>query len=151
MPVIPNLRSPYDTVGGIVYFGRLLDKIRLHAEGKLPPDFVANLGTKVPGTFDARCVEFLGFDYDAFQAHVLAHPTISDEEALEWAFAHGRKPTPEQIEVWNGFMMKRGWRDSARERLQFRLHESGLPDDGSIATMFDYIDVDEGRPLRTWE
>ena len=37
---IPGLRSPYDTVGGIVQFGRMLDKIRLHAAGKLPAAWV---------------------------------------------------------------------------------------------------------------
>jgi hypothetical protein len=26
-------RSPYDVVGGLVYFPRMLDKIRLHARG----------------------------------------------------------------------------------------------------------------------
>src|SRR5579862_9662907 len=34
--IIPNLRSPFDQVKGIVYFGRMLDKIRLFESGKLP-------------------------------------------------------------------------------------------------------------------
>ena len=42
---VPGLRSSYDKVGGIVYFGRMLDKIRLNAADKLPKDY--NLGTKV--------------------------------------------------------------------------------------------------------
>ncbi len=146
-----HLRSPYDTVGGIVYFGRLLDKIRLHLKGELSPEYAANLGAKVPGTFDARCCEFLGFDYAALEELVRTQPELTDDEILKWVFAHGRRPTAEQIEVWNGFMTKRGWRDAGRERLLFRLNEASLPTDGSIATMFDYIDVDEGRPLRQWE
>jgi len=32
---IPGLRSPHEKLGDIVYFGRMLDKIRLHAAGKL--------------------------------------------------------------------------------------------------------------------
>ena len=44
MPAIPGLRSPYAKIGRLVYFGRMLDKIRLHAAGQLPPDYVANLG-----------------------------------------------------------------------------------------------------------
>ena len=32
-------RSPRDTVGGIVLFGRILDKIRLNAEGRLPEGY----------------------------------------------------------------------------------------------------------------
>jgi len=34
--IIPGLRSPFDQVKGVVYFGRMLDKIRLAAAGKLP-------------------------------------------------------------------------------------------------------------------
>lgn len=62
MPVthIPGLRSPYDTVGGIVQFGRMLDKIRLHAAGKLPAAWVEAMG--VPRGYDARCCRFLHID-----------------------------------------------------------------------------------------
>jgi gluconokinase len=55
MPHVSGLRSPYDKVGRLVYFGRMLDKIRLNAAGKLPPDYLANLGDQKPGLFDARC------------------------------------------------------------------------------------------------
>ena len=68
----------------------------------------------------------------------------SDAELLEWAFAHGRKPSEEEIEVWNAFMMKRGWRDAGTQRLNERLAEIGLPP-GTVLTMFEYIDLDEGR------
>ena len=40
---VPGLRSSYEKVGGIVFFGRMLDKIRFHAAGRLPPGY--NLGT----------------------------------------------------------------------------------------------------------
>jgi hypothetical protein len=36
--IIPGLRSPSVMVGGLVDFGRMLDKIRLAAAGKLPAD-----------------------------------------------------------------------------------------------------------------
>ena len=36
MPNVPGLRSPYIRVGRLVYFGRMLDKIRLHAAGPRP-------------------------------------------------------------------------------------------------------------------
>ena len=49
-----------------------------------------------------------------------------DEKVLAWCLANGRKPTGEDIEVWSGFMMKRGWRDDASERVAFRLKESGI-------------------------
>ena len=57
---VPGLRSPYDTIGGIVYFGRMLDKIRLHGERKLPADYHDHLGKG----FDLRCCNFLRVQYD---------------------------------------------------------------------------------------
>ena len=38
------LRSPSEKVGGLFYFGRMLDKIRLHSKAELPSDYHANLG-----------------------------------------------------------------------------------------------------------
>jgi hypothetical protein len=37
-------RSPYDTQSGLVYFPRMLHKIRLHLAGTLPDDYRENLG-----------------------------------------------------------------------------------------------------------
>ena len=36
---IHGLRSPYEPVGGLVYFARMIDKIRLHAAGLLPSEY----------------------------------------------------------------------------------------------------------------
>lgn len=132
-------RSPREQVGGIVYFGRMVDKIRLLAEGRLHPDLHQNLGIG----FDKRCTAFLHVSYDDLAAQVRAG--LSDEEALEWCFANGRKPSDEEIEVWNGFMVKRGWNDAGSEMVAQRKKESGLENRDDIQTMFSYIDADEGR------
>ena len=129
--------------GGIVYFARMLDKIRLDARGELPPEWAAARGTATPTCFDARCCRFLGIDYDTLEQQTLAGGT--DDELLAWAFANGRRPNDEEIEIWNAFMSKRGWRDAMVTRLNERLAEIGLPP-GTVATMFDFIDLDEGRP-----
>jgi Domain of unknown function (DUF5069) len=63
---------------------------------------------------------------------------------LEWAFTHGRNPSDEEIEIWNDYVSKRCWRDQFTPRLAIRLEEADLPL-GSVLTMFDYIDLDEGR------
>ncbi|HWB59426.1 MAG TPA: DUF5069 domain-containing protein [Chthoniobacteraceae bacterium] len=136
---VPGLRSPYEKTGGIFYFGRMLDKIRLHAKGALPGEFHANLG----GGFDERCLAFLGIQYPALVERVKQGG--ADWEILEWAFANGRKPSQDEIEIWNEFMRKRGWNDEAAERLQQRKAESGFPGRDDIQTFFDYIDMDEGR------
>ena len=140
--LIPGLRSPFDQVKGIVYFGRMLAKIRLAAAGKLPEAWQATRGTASKRSFDSRCCKFLHIDYAAVETETLKGG--SDEELLAWAFAHGRQPSEEEIEVWNGFMTKYGWRDAGTQRLHERLAEIGLPP-GTVQTMFEFIDLDEGR------
>lgn len=141
--LIPGLRSPFDQVNGIVYFGRMLDKMRLAAAGKLPEGWQAARGTSMKGSFDWRCCQFLKIDYSVLETETLTGDR-SDAELLEWAYAHGRRPDEQEIEVWNAFMTKRGWRDAGTQRLNERLAEIGLPA-GTVQTMFEFIDVDEGR------
>jgi len=133
-------RTPYDAVKGLVYFPRMLDKIRIHAAGELPELYHPHLGSG----FDGRCLNFLHVKYEDVQKLVLAGKP--DEEVLEWCYANGQRPTEEEVEVWSGFMIKRGWRDEASERIAFRLKESGLESrDKEAVTMFDFIDLDENR------
>jgi hypothetical protein len=137
--LIPGLRSPYERVGGMVHFGRMLDKVRLLVQGKLPPAWVEAKGNG----FDGMCCRFLQVDYRALEDEALNGG--SDGEVLDWAFAHGRKPSEEEVEIWNAYLSKRSWRDPYTPRLHFRLQEAGMPI-GSALTMFDFIDLDEGRP-----
>lgn len=141
--LIPGLRSPFDQVGGIVYFGRMLDKMRLATAGKLPEAWQAPRGQQMKNSFDDRCCRFLKIEYAALEAETLMS-NKTDEQLLEWAFQHGRRPSDQEIEVWNGFMTKRGWRDAGTQRLNERLAEIGLPP-GAVPTMFEFIDLDEGR------
>jgi gluconokinase len=141
--IIPGLRSPFELVNGLVYFGRMLDKIRLAAAGKLPEGWQAARGTTMKGSFDWRCCQFLKVDYAVLEAETLKGDK-TDAEMLAWAFRHGRQPGDQEIEVWNAFMSKRGWRDAGTQRLNERLAEIGLPP-GTVQTMFEFIDLDEGR------
>jgi hypothetical protein len=75
---IPGLRSSYDRVCGLVFFGRLLHKIRLQARGALPEGWFT--GPHVES--DRRCVSFLYVTYEALTARVLEGG--SDEEILVW-------------------------------------------------------------------
>jgi len=136
---VPNLRSPRIQVGGLYYFPRMLDKIRLHAASQLPQEYQANLG----GGFDGRAVSFLWIEYPALVERVKQGG--SDEDILAWAFAQGRQPSTEEIEIWNDFMVKRGWNDESTPRLAMRKKESNLDARADIQTFFDYIDADEGR------
>jgi gluconokinase len=137
-----NPRSAYDRTGGLVYFARMLHKIRLLAAGELPPDYHENLGTG----FDARCCSLFGIAY--FQLFARVNQGGDDDEILEWCQTTGTRLSNEQILVWNKFMEKRGWRDEddgSTQELQAYKAGSGLSDRDDLLTFFDYYEVDEGR------
>jgi gluconokinase len=133
------VRSPAEKIRGLVYFGRMLDKIRLHARGELPAEYQPNLGKG----FDAKCCAFLHLNYSDVVERVKQGAT--DDEILEWAFRAGRHPDDAEITMWNEFMRKFGWRDHAAEILARRKREAGMEDRSEIETMFQFIDADEGR------
>jgi hypothetical protein len=133
------LRSPSEKVGGLFYFGRMLDKIQLHAKGELPPDYHQNLGKG----FDKKCVTFLRVNYEQLVERVKQGGT--DEEILQWCFKVGRQPSEDDIYVWNEFMRKRGWNDEVSETLQHRKKEADMSDRSDIETAFQFIDADERR------
>jgi len=137
-----DLRSPREKVGGLFYFGRMLDKIRLHAKGELPPDYHANLGKG----FDEKCVKFLRINYDRLVERV--KQDRADEEILRWCFQNGRRPGEDDIYVWNEFMRKRGWNDEVSKILRRRKQEAGMAERSDIETSFQFIDADEGRDVR---
>lgn len=138
------IRSPYDKVSGIVLVARLIDKVRLHAAGKLPAGYHVGFiaGNR---TFDDRFCRFIDIPFEVFTASVLAGG--SDEAILERCLAQGCRPDAEQVEVWNTFMMKRGWRDSGTPSLIRSKAEAGLSHRDDLITFFELMDVEEGRRL----
>lgn len=117
----------------------MLDKIRLQQQDALPEDYQANLGKG----FDGRCARFLGVDYSALADRVRGG--ASEEEAMDWCCKTGRRPGEEEIEIWNTYMRKVGWNDGVTETLERRKREGGMEAREDIQTIFDYIDLDEGR------
>jgi gluconokinase len=94
-------------------------------------------------TFDDRFCKLVDIDFEALRERVLQGG--SDEEILEWCFQTGRQPDAEQIEIWNTFMEKRGWRDSGSSGLDKAKTEAGLAQRDDIQTFFHLMDVEEGR------
>jgi gluconokinase len=121
----------------------MIDKIRLAAAGTLPAAWEAKRGDGTRGTFDWRCCRFLQIRYADLEEET-RRGDKPDEELLAWACFRGRRPEEDEIEVWNAFMTKRGWRDAGTLFLTERLAEIGLPP-GTVETMFEFIDLDEGR------
>jgi hypothetical protein len=115
----------------------MLDKMRLRAQGKLPP------GYKTTGT-DQRVCRFLRIGYDELQKVVVAG--AADEDVLSWCFQHGRKPSDEEIFMFNAFLTKRGWRDNQSAELEQMKGERGFSDRDDIQTFFDFHKADENEP-----
>lgn len=75
-------KSPKEMTAGLLYFPRMLDKIRLHSRGELAEDYHKNLeGVKAA---DGVCCNFLRVHYRDLRERTLAGG--SDEEILEWCF-----------------------------------------------------------------
>ncbi|HZR78178.1 MAG TPA: DUF5069 domain-containing protein, partial [Chthoniobacterales bacterium] len=75
-------KSPKEMTSGMMYFPRMLDKIRLHLKGELHEDYKQNFGT--PQTADSACCNFLRINHADLIERVTQGGT--DEEILEWCF-----------------------------------------------------------------
>jgi hypothetical protein len=134
-------KSPKEMTRGMMYFPRMLDKIRLHARGELHQDYHKNLGAVKAA--DGVCCNFLRVHYRDLRERVLQGGT--DEEILGWCFEKGRRLNDGDLFVWNGFASKLGWRDSATPILEAAKKKRGIANRSDIVTIPDLIDFDEGR------
>jgi hypothetical protein len=128
-------------VGGMRYFGRMLDKIRLHAREELGEEYHKNLGNARAA--DGVCLNFLRVKFEELRARVLAGGT--DEEILEWCFENGRRLNEGDLIVWNNFMAKFGWNDFATPTLEKMKKENGISDRADIMTIGEVMDFEEKR------
>jgi hypothetical protein len=136
-----GLRSPYDKVGELFYFGRMLDKIRSNTDGRLPPKYKASLGKG----FDEKCLTFLRVRYELVVEYV--NQGMTEDAILESCFGMGHRPTEGEIHMWNEFMRKRGWNDDLSQTLQRQKKREAMLSRSEIQTVFQFIDADEGRPV----
>ncbi|MEY2539948.1 MAG: hypothetical protein QOG67_3688 [Verrucomicrobiota bacterium] len=134
-------KSPKETAGGMRYFPRMLDKVRLHAVGELGLEYHANMGK--PVSADGLCINFLRVNYNELCERVKRGGT--DEEILEWCYENGRRLNEGDLTVWNNFMAKFGWNDFATPTLERIKKENGVSDRDDIKTIGEFIDFDEGR------
>ena len=132
-------RSPFDTLGGLLYFPRMLDKIRLKQRGELAEVYFPLLGKG----FDGRLSLYFGLEYEAFVERVNAGAT--DEEILEWTRREGISLNDVHVLIWNGFSIKRGWDDDGTPTLEAFKKELGIEGRDDVRSFFEFIEVEEGR------
>jgi uncharacterized protein DUF5069 len=87
----------------MIYFARMLDKIRLHARGELRADCHANPGLRMGG--DGLCRAFLRVAYADLKTRVLEGGT--DEEILDWCFS--RAENQARLICWSGTNLAASW------------------------------------------
>jgi gluconokinase len=133
--------SPNEKTRGMLYFPRMLDKIRRHARGELDGDYHLNLGRR--DRADGACCNFLRVSHGDLRQRVLAGGT--DEEVLDWCFENGRRLNDGDLVIWNGFVSKLGWRDFAAPWLAEAKKKAGIDDREDIMTIPEMINFDEGR------
>ncbi len=156
MPRLLGLRSPYATVAGLVAVGRTLDKIRLHACGSLPADYVPNLGDSHPDTLDGRVCRYLGVSYAALTRRALE--AGCDEEVIAWARGCGHPRRPAEDSAWNRTLLTLRTNDEIHTRL-LKDNRSNEVLANTDLPWFAQIDRDEERcdlggvdkPLRSVE
>jgi Domain of unknown function (DUF5069) len=134
-----GLRSPYDKIFGLVYFGRMLDKIRSLARGELPPDYVENFEKD----FDEKCATFLGVNYELLVNYV--NQGLTDQAILQSCFGMGHRRSEGEIHMWNEFMRKRGWNDELSGTLENQKKKHAMLSRSEIQTAFQFLDADAGR------
>ena len=125
----------------MMYFPRMLDKIRLHARAQLPGEYHASLGK--PRTADGACTNFLRVSYPDLCQRVMQGGT--DEEILEWCYTTGRRSNEGDLRIWNAFVSKLGWNDFATPNLVQGKEAAGVSDRDDIQTVVDLMDFEEKR------
>ena len=136
------LRSPRQTLGGYVFLPRLIDKVRLHAQGKLPMEYIANL--LKPGlTLDSRLLTFTGLDAETLRRAILEAKT--DEDVLSWVEHHAKPHTDAEKQQW--IMDIEAYRPNAEsvQRRREVYKDVAAKIDPATLNVFDLIDMDEAR------
>lgn len=136
------LRSPREKLGEYVILPRLIDKVRLHAADALPSDYVRNL--LKPGlTLDGRFLKFTGLTADALEGAILADPT--DAHVLAWVDEHAVVHSDAEKQAWSEKAAAFHPDPRVARFLMMSLPDLATSLDLTRFTLFDLIDMDEGR------
>ena len=133
-------RSPREVMSGWLYLPRLVDKIRLHLAGKLPPEYHDNF---LHRGFDALWCECAGVE--AATLVRVVEQSITDGEVADWVRTNVHRSAADR-EVHRDRLLAHGTvGEELIARLRLRKEEAGLTHRDDIRTFVDFIDADEGR------
>lgn len=121
---------------------RLIDKVRLHAWGELPPEYHPQLLAPEPA-LDGRFLAFTGLDAEALRGAIASSST--DDAVLAWVERHAKPHTEGEKRAWaEAIDAYRPDPERATRRAQHYPHVAARFDVGALS-VFDVIDLDEGR------
>ena len=139
----PLLRSPRERLGGYLLLPRLIDKIRLHAKGALPAEYLGNLLKPTGLTLDGRFLWFTGLDAEKLREAILT--AENDDAVLAWVERHAIPHNPSEKEAWaDAIAAARPTPEIAEYRKRIYPELAAKVDLASI-NVLDMIDLDEGR------
>jgi len=132
-------RSGRETVGGVVFLGRTIDKMRAYLNGT-NGEYNSHRG------LSNRVFTLYGVTPEQFEQAVRENP--SDQGVLEWLQTHGRKPSEQEIEQHNQAVLNAGPQDEqGMSRFRANLERLGFADRTDVKTHVDAEDLEEGREV----
>ena len=132
-------RSPYESMHGIVFLPRAIDKVRAEIAGTLG-DYLSRTG------FSGMLMEFLGIEPADFVDAVAARS--SDNEVWAWVKARMTPRSAAEIMAFNRRMMTISPQDdAARERYWQFMADIGQSHRTDLIRQFDRLNLDEGRDV----
>jgi hypothetical protein len=133
-------RSGRETLGGIAFLPRTIDKMRAYLNGT-HGEYVVERG------LSSRVYNLFGITWEQFRDAVRQSPT--DEDVLQWLRRHAPKqPSLEEIEAHNRAILTAGPQtDEARARFRANLERLGFGDRTDVTTFVDAEDLEEGRQV----
>ncbi len=132
-------RSGRETLGGVVYLARAIDKMRADLEGKA-------------GEYIAACPQSRKV-YDLFgvtpeQFREAVQKSAGDEGVLRWLQEHGTaQPSKEDIARFNERMLHDGPSAGDMDYFRHTLEKAGQAHRTDIRTWVDLQDIEEERPV----
>ena len=134
-------RSPRDELGGITFLPRTIDKMRANLAGTLG-EYKAKVG------YSERLFAFLDVTADEFEAVVAAN---ADDAGVLAALMERAPRSAAEIEAFNEQARSYPQDEASRQRHQMLLEEAGYGHRTDITSMFDRLDLDDGRdvPVRS--
>jgi len=133
-PNRPSLRSTRERLGGYL-LRRLIDKIRLHAKGALPSEYVGNFLKPTEFALDGRFLAFTGLAAEKRRATILA--ARNDEAILAWVDQHAIPHTVSEKEIWAAAIAARPTPETVAYRRKIYLELAAEVDLGDECSQYD--------------